>query len=282
MDMYGAQATSEAFRLLGDPLRWRILRLLARESLNVTELTAVLGIAQSGVSRHLGLLRHGGALDETRRAGWAHYRTSQVPPPGLEGLWEALLAELRGAGDPHGDDARLAEVRRERDERGVAEGSGRLPDPGRSWAAWSRALTLLLPAERVVQLGAGAGALTREIERFATEVVAVELEAPGLPDAAFDLAVLSHALVRAEDPLAVLREAARLVRPAGRLLVLDLLPHREAWTRERHGHRRLGVAPDDLGAWLAASGWTHGRIESDRRRRGEPFAALLAAARRPA
>jgi DNA-binding transcriptional ArsR family regulator len=280
--MYGSQATAEALRLLGDPLRWRILRLLAREPLNVTELTAVLGIAQSGVSRHLGLLRHGGALEEARRAGWVHYRVSPTPPPGLEGLWEALLAELRGAGDPHGDDVRLAQVRRERAERGVGEGTGNLPDPGRSWAAWSRALTLLLPAERVVQLGAGSGALTLEIARWASEVVAAGFEAPRLAGGTFDLAVLSHALARAADPPAVLGEAARLVRPAGRLLVLDLLPHREAWTRERHGHRRLGVAPDDLGAWLAASGWTDARIESDRRRRGEPFATLLAVARRPA
>ena len=70
---------SALFRLLGDEARLRILRLLAVERLNVTELTGILGIAQSGVSRHLGMLRDNGLVEEKREGGFSYYR---VPPPG--------------------------------------------------------------------------------------------------------------------------------------------------------------------------------------------------------
>jgi DNA-binding transcriptional ArsR family regulator len=65
--------TAALFRLLGDEVRLRILRLLDRERLNVSELTSVLGIAQPGVSRHLRLLREGGLVEEERDRGWAYY-----------------------------------------------------------------------------------------------------------------------------------------------------------------------------------------------------------------
>ncbi|MFM8980606.1 MAG: metalloregulator ArsR/SmtB family transcription factor [Planctomycetia bacterium] len=297
---------SRCFHLLGDPVRWRLLRLLAREALSVGEATAVLGLAQSGVSRHLGLLKGAGLVLEERRGAQARLALPAQAPAGLAALWPALRAELEAAPDPHGDDARLSEVLAARDERGEPEPGSTLAEPGRSWAAWAHALAWLVPAQDVVQLGAGSGALSLELARFARRLVAVEPDAgraaqararlagvacaqvleaalAGVPQpaASADLVVLAQALAALEDPAPVLAEAARLLRPGGRLLVLDLLPHGEAWVRERLGHRRQGTRPEQLRAWLTGAGLLPTRIEAAQRRRSTPFVVLLGAASKP-
>lgn len=298
---------TRCFHLLGDPVRWRLLRLLAREGLTVGEATTVLGVAQSGVSRHLGLLKGAGLVVDERRGGGARLALPAEPPAGLAALWPALRSELEAAPDRHGDDARLAEVLAVREERGEADGHGTLPEPGRSWAAWAHALAWLVPAQDVVQLGAGQGALCVELARFARSLYAVEPEAeqaararervgslPGVevveaaldrvprPAASADLVVVSQALAQHADPLPVLAEGARLLRPAGRLLVLDLLPHGEAWVRERLRHCRQGTRPEQLRGWLAGAGLVPTRIEAVQRRRGTPFVVLLGVATKAA
>src|SRR5690242_2850808 len=106
------------FRLLGDDARLRILRLLAAERLNVTELTGILGLAQSGVSRHLGMLKEAGLVAEQREGGFAFYRLApslQDASNGFGPLWPLLMAQFDvAARTPEGraDDARLEEVRR--------------------------------------------------------------------------------------------------------------------------------------------------------------------------
>src|SRR5215510_7211834 len=173
---------SALYRLLGDEARLRLLRVLGRERLNVTELTGVLGLAQSGVSRHLGLLKDAGLVREERDGGFSYYR---LAPP-LEGVDAALTAVLGGqfeaaASDPavRADDARLQEVLRLRKENFDAHAGPDTRDarqlvPGRSWAAWSRALGLLLPPLRVADIGCGEGYLTLETARWASKVVAVD------------------------------------------------------------------------------------------------------------
>src|ERR1051325_7860109 len=100
------------FRLLGDEARLRILRLLDRERLNVSELTSILGIAQPGVSRPLRLLKEGGPVQEERDRGWTYSRLAPAPAaPGR--AWELLRREIRGL-DAKGDDARLQEILRHR------------------------------------------------------------------------------------------------------------------------------------------------------------------------
>src|SRR6266542_2186365 len=88
------QDASALYRLLGDEARLRLLRLLALDRLNVTELTGILGLAQSGVSRHLGLLKDGGLVSEEREAGFTYYRISpdvRVASNGHTALWTLLL-----------------------------------------------------------------------------------------------------------------------------------------------------------------------------------------------
>jgi ArsR family transcriptional regulator len=311
MDMT-VDTLAEPFRLLADPVRLRILRVLRSERLNVSELTRVLGIAQSGVSRHVGLLRDAGFLEDRREGGWTWLSMAEKPPDGLEEVWPGLRARLGQPGEGNGDDARLAEILRERWERRVGWGGEpqrSLLRPGRSWSAWARALGHLLPASRVADLGCGDGALALEIARWASEVVGVDsakdaltraraaarrqgvrnvrwkegsLMALPLPDAAFDVALLSQVLHAEEEPAAAVGEAVRVTRGGGRVLVLDLLPHREAWVRERLDHRHLGFPAEQVATWLSDAGLSDVRAEPTPRRRGNPFTVVVASGRRPA
>src|SRR5947209_19917121 len=116
MDMREA---ASVYRLLGDEARLRLLRVLGRERLNVTELTGILGLAQSGVSRHLGLLKDAGLVVEERDGGFSYYRLAAAADGG-EGTLAALLREQfeASAGDAtvRADDSRLQEVLRLRKE----------------------------------------------------------------------------------------------------------------------------------------------------------------------
>jgi ArsR family transcriptional regulator len=171
------------FRLLGDDARLRILRLLDAERLNVTELTSILGIAQSGVSRHLGLLKDAGLVEERRDAGFTYFRLAPGLASGANGfgpVWPLLQSHFEAAAaSPAGraDEARLEEVRRVRKENFEdhgAEGERGQIVPGRSWAAWARALGHLLPPLVVADLGCGDGYLTVEASRFAKRVIAID------------------------------------------------------------------------------------------------------------
>lgn len=304
------KAASALMRLLGDEARLRLLRLLARESLNVTELTSVMALAQSGVSRHLGLLKEARLVTEERsgnftwyklnpeiQTGAGHYATLW---PWLSGTFELATAATRA------DDARLEEVRRLRRENFNQHGGGEEKSqlvPGRSWAAWSRALGLLLPAVDVADLGCGEGYLTIEAAHWAKRVYAIdhsaevlararqmaqrrraknitwkrgELEKVPLPDASVDIAIASQALHHAKDPAVALSEAWRILRPGGRVLVLDLRQHTEEWVHNSLGDLWLGFTPERLESLIADAGFDHVTVRPGARKAGDPFAVLIA------
>jgi ArsR family transcriptional regulator len=306
---------SGLLRLLGDEVRLRLLRALSQEALNVSELTAILGIAQSGVSRHLGLLRKAGLVVEERGGSFTWYRLAEPASPAdaRSPLWTWLHAEFdRAATDAAADDARLAEVRRVRQESFLAHGAERERGqfvPGRSWAAWGRALGLLLPPLDVADLGCGEGYLTIEAARWARRVVAIdrsatalargremarrrkvanivwkrgELERVPLAAASVDLVLLSQALHHAERPEAALAEAWRILRPGGRVLILDLREHAQAWVRAKLGDRWQGFADTRLCQALADAGFTGAIARTGARRAGDPFVVIIAAATKPA
>lgn len=305
------------YRLLGDEARLRLLRLLGRERLNVTELTGILGLAQSGVSRHLGLLKDAGLVSEEKDAGYTYYRLA--PTLGENGhgaIWSALEEQFAAAAEDDGvraDEARLQEVLRLRKENFETHGAADARDarqfvPGRSWAAWSRALGLLLPPLTVADLGCGEGYLTIEASRWASQVIAVdrsdvvleraralgdrrgvsnvvwqrgELEQLPIGDAAVDVALLSQALHHAADPVRAVAEAARITVPGGRVLVLDLREHREEWVRTKLGDRRLGFREDELKTMLANAGLRDARVGVGARKVGDPFTVLIASGQKP-
>ena len=298
-------------RLLGDETRLRLIRVLGQEPMNVSELTAVLGVAQSGVSRHLGLLKDAGLVEEQRTGTYTVHRLHadlQDANGSHAGLWSWLQAELaRRTPESKADDARLAEVRRLRKENFAQHRVGDERHqlvPGRSWAAWSRALGLLLPPLEVADLGCGEGYLTIEAARWARRVVAVdrakdvlaqakaladrrkvrnitwkqgELDKLPIKDATIDIALLSQALHHADDPAAVLAEAHRILRPGGRLVVLDLRRHEEAWVRAKLGDRRLGFDDDELKTLMTDAGFGDVVVRVGARRTGDPFTVLIAA-----
>ena len=308
--------SASLFRLLGDAARLRILRLLDAERLNVTELTSILGIAQSGVSRHLGLLKDAGLVEERRDAGFTFFRLA----PGLQGgangfgpVWPLLRAHFDATAatrEGRADEARLEEVRRVRkenfDEHGADDERGQII-PGRSWAAWARALGHLLPPLVVADLGCGDGYLTVEASRFAKHVIAVdrseaalsraramarrrrvsnvdwkrgELEKLPLADASVDVALLSQALHHAADPTRALAEAARIVKPGGRVLLLELRRHDEQWVRERLGDTWLGFDDDELKRMMEKAGLAGVKVTVGARRQRDPFTVLIASGSR--
>ena len=301
------------YRVLGEAVRLRLLRVLARERLNVTELTAVLGLAQSGISRHLGLLRDAGLVAEDPAGGFTYYRLDPRAAQGpLAGLWEHLQDQFAAAaGSPAArqDDARLQEVLRLRRENFETHGtdSGQLV-PGRSWAAWARALGHLLPRLDLADLGCGDGYLAIEAGRWAGRVYAVdrsaavlqraralarkhgvtnitwkrgEIERVPLPDASVDVALLSQALHHAADPERALAEAVRILRPGGRALLLDLRPHDQGWVKDRLGDQWLGFSDDALASLLRRAGLRDIKTQVGARKAGGPFTVTIASGLKP-
>jgi ubiquinone/menaquinone biosynthesis C-methylase UbiE/DNA-binding transcriptional ArsR family regulator len=316
-------ANAALFRLLGDEARLRILRLLDAERLNVTELTSILGIAQSGVSRHLGLLNDAGLVEERRDGGFTFFRLAPGLQNGENGfgpVWPLLTEQFAAAAataEGRADAARLEEVRRVRKEnfdedhnQHGADADRRQIVPGRSWAAWARALGHLLPPLEIADLGCGDGYLTIEAARFAKRVIAVdrseaaltrakqlvrrkqsahaaagfapiewkkgEIEKLPLKDASVDVALLSQALHHAASPSKALAEAVRILRPGGRVVILDLRKHGEPWVRERLGDKWLGFDDKELETLMKHAGLTGVRVTIGARRARDPFTVLIA------
>ncbi|MEO8682564.1 MAG: metalloregulator ArsR/SmtB family transcription factor [Vicinamibacterales bacterium] len=305
------QDASALYRLLGDDARLRLLRVLDQDRFNVKELTGILGLAQSGVSRHLGLLKDAHLVAEERDGAYTFYRLAPTVRDDAHGLlWPLLKTQFEAAADSaqvKADESRLQEVLRLRRENfehlGPDTRDGRQLVPGRSWAAWSRALGMLLPPLDVADLGCGEGYLTVETARWARRVVAVdraagvlarakalaarkrlsnitwkkgELEHLPIDDGAVDVALLSQALHHAGDPSRALAEAARILKPGGRLLILDLRSHDETWVREKLGDQWFGFTDENLSGLLARAGFTEIRVSLGARRTNDPFAVLLA------
>jgi ArsR family transcriptional regulator len=313
-----------ALKLLGDDTRLRILRLVAREPLNVSEITGILGLAQSGISRHLSLLRKAGLVEERREGVWTYYQLSHgirlgdgswtgpesdgengdegVPDPELREVWDFVARRLGEAEDPFHDLPRLTEALRQRENYGGGLNE-KLLEPGQSWFAWSRALHYLLPPVDAVDLGCGDGTITVEISRFARRVVGIDanpqailaarkradrehrsnvefkedrIEALQEPDNAYDLAVFSQSLHHLKEPDVGVRQAMRILRPGGRLVIFDLGPHNEGWVIPKLGHVHLGFEAERLKTMLLQTGLEQVQLEHVIQRRGEVFRVLLA------
>jgi SAM-dependent methyltransferase len=304
--------TAGIFRLLADPTRLRLLRLLARDRFNGSELTAILGLAQSGVSRHLGLLKERGLIEEEREGGFIYYALPEAEPgapnAALRALLQAQFDGLSGDRLARQDDARLAEVLRLRKERFDTHVDARQLVPGRSWAAWARALGHLLPAVDVADIGCGDGYLAVETAAWASRVVGIDrsddvlerakalaarrrvtniewkkgdLTRLPLRDAAVDVGLLSQSLHHASDPERAVAEAARILKPRGRLLVLELKSHRETWVKARFGDRHLGFTPFMLETLLRGAGLSDVRVTIGAHRAGDPFTVLIASGMKP-
>jgi ArsR family transcriptional regulator len=305
-------ASAALFRILSDPTRLRLLRILAQDRFNVSELTRVLAAAQSGVSRHLGFLKDAGLVDERREGGFVYYRVDREGSPATAALWALLDVEFARATDDRlvrEDDVRLQDLLRERRESFDAHSDPRLLVPGRSWAAWARALGHLLPPLDVADIGCGDGYLTVEIAAWARSVVAIDrsddvlerarglaarrrvtnidwkkgdLARLPLREQSIDVALLAQSLRHAGEPERAIADAVRVLRPEGRLLILELRTHQQDWVRARFGDRQLGFSEEELTALMQGAGLASVRVAPGSGRPGDPFHVLIASGRKPA
>ncbi len=274
--------TADLLRVLGDPTRVRLLSLLAAEELSVAELVRVTRLPQPRVSTHLARLREAGLVRDRRNGSGAYYAIDEASAtPELRTLWETLRSSTR---DPLLDEDR-ARAREVLEQRGgswadrVAGQMERHYSPGRSWESALRGLLGLCAFGRVLDVASGDGAIAELIAPRARHVTCLDLSArvaaagaarlAHLPhvvfrvgdmhelpfaEASFDEVLLAHSLSYARDPGRALREAARVLRPGGRLAALVLAPHRHLELSARYGHLQAGFAPEELRRLAARAG----------------------------
>lgn len=300
----------KSLKLLSDPTRLRILRLVENESLSVAELQEVLGMGQSRISTQLSLLKTEGLVSD-ERSGKNNIYTCTADADLME------VARLAAAEVPevNADEAALQHLLRKRRDSSRAyfdELAGRFGKdyvPGRSWKALAEALIKVLNYQVVADLGAGEGTLAQLLAQRAEKVIAIDLspkmvefgqnlaiqngltnleyrigdiENPPIDDASLDLAILSQALHHAEHPQRAIDAAFRILKPGGRLIVLDLLQHNFEEARELYADRWLGFSESDLAAMLEKSGFI--RVETivaDRETEPPRFQTLLGIGVRP-
>jgi ArsR family transcriptional regulator len=305
----------ETLRLLADPTRSRILHLLHRGELAVGELQEILGLPQSRISTHLALLRKGQLVHDRRDGKKSFYSLARDLPVSVAGIVDAALAasarEPKSAADQRSLQ-RIIEKRRQKAEQHfnlVADRLGRNYCPGRSWEAIGQMLFLLTPRVRIADLGAGDGTLSRLLARQAESVHCVDnsprmvqvgralakkehlrnltyvlgnIEKVPLPDRSIDLALLSQALHHAENPRQALTEAFRILKPGGRLLILDLRAHRFEKARELYADRWLGFKENELHDWIEEAGFHQSEVRVVAKEEKEPrFETILATGLKP-
>ena len=277
-----------ALRALGEPTRLRVLALLSNGELSVSDLTDILGQSQPRISRHLKLLVDAGLIDRHREGAWAFFRLSDRPE--ASELATPLLAALDPS-DPQllQDRERLAGVRRQRAAAAEAFFSRLAPrwDGLRSLHASEEAVEGAIedalgdrPVRALLDLGTGTGRMLQLLGGRAGKAVgldashamlsvaranlqragvAAELRqgdilAPPFGLGQFDLVLVHQVLHYLDDPARALGQAARLLAPGGRLLVVDFAPHGLEFLRDTEGHRRLGFAADQVTAWMEEAG----------------------------
>ena len=282
-----ADQTVEALRAAGEPTRLRVLSLLAGEELSVMELGRVLEQSQPRGSRHLKLMADAGLIERFPDGARVFYRLSSDPlARRLIDTVLDLLDERAGTAD----DRRLEDVRRDREAAANAYFERVAPqwDHIRSlYVCESDVEKAILkaagdgPFERVVDLGTGSGRMLTLLGRNAKMSVGLDLShnmlniaranvaragldkvelrhgdifATRLPEHSADLVLVHQVLHYLADPAAAVAEAARLVSPGGRLLIVDFAPHQLEHLRDEHQHRRLGFADDEMRRWLKDGG----------------------------
>lgn len=279
---------------LGDETRTRILVLLERGEFNVSELCAALQLPQPTVSRHLRTLSEDGWVASRAEGRMRHYRFSEELGDRHRQLWELVRDDLGGLPVYAADAERARGVLSERRRRSAAffaASADRWEDVRRDLygarAEFLPLLGFLDPRWTVGELGVGTGGLAATLAPFVERVVGVdrspamldaararleghrnvelregELESLPLDDAELDLAVLSLVLHYVVDPAEALAEAFRVVRPGGRLLVVDMRAHERgpAYARDM-GHVWPGFTPEQMAGWLAAAGFGHVRLQ---------------------
>jgi len=285
-DLSDALAT---LRAAAEETRLRVLALLAEGELSVSDLTDILGQSQPRISRHLKLLVEAGLVERHREGAWAFFRLADHSA--ATKILRPILDAVDPTDDRLADDrARLAAVRAQRAQSAQSFFARLAPEWDRlrslhvSEDAVEAAVIDALggkPIRTLLDLGTGTGRMLQllapsagralgldashamlavaraNLERAGLSRVELrqgDIYAPPFPRNGFDLVLIHQVLHYLDDPARAIREAARLVAPGGRLLVVDFAPHDLEFLRERQAHRRLGFGREQIVGWLSEAG----------------------------
>jgi len=279
----------DVLKTAGEPTRFRLLALVAAGDLTVTDLTEILSQSQPRISRHLKLLTEEDLIERYQEGAWAYFRLKQEGPAAA--LVRTLLAAAAGD-DPIliRDGERLATVKRARAERAqdyFSRNASEWDELRRlhvSDAAVEKALLRLVgkgPVDSLLDLGTGTGRVLQllsdvyrravgiDASRDMLSVARANLDKAGIVKASvrqgdilnlpleaqdFDLVIIHQVLHFLDQPELAIAEAARVLRPGGRLLIVDLAPHNLEYLRDEHAHLRLGFSHQAMADWLEKVG----------------------------
>jgi ArsR family transcriptional regulator len=294
--------------LLAEPSRTRIVLLLEKEELSVAELQEILGMGQSTISTYLSQLKQA-SLVEDRRTG---KNILYVLKPGVSAEMLAVLRHAVTEIPEAVDDAealKLVLARRQDKMRSyfdeLAGKFGRQYVPGRSWQGLAETLLMLMPPLVIADLGAGEGSVSQLLARRAKRVIAVDnsekmvefgadlakshgvgnleyrlgdLEALPIADGEVDVAFFSQSLHHAQHPATAMAEAHRILKPGGRVIVLDLLKHHFEEARAMYADLHLGFTKVELQRLLKDAGFANVTLAVVHRETEAPhFETVLAA-----
>jgi ArsR family transcriptional regulator len=268
----------KSLRLAADPNRLRVLLLLEREELSVAELQEVLAKGQSQISTHLAQLKQAGLVDDRRTGKNSFYRLTA--PAELMELLRRAAPEIAEAA--HDREALRLVLRKRQDKMRryfdeLAGKFGRQYVPGRSWKGIAEALLKLMPPMVIADLGAGEGTISQLMAQRAKKVIAIDnsekmvefgaelarkhgianleyrcgdIEEIPIRSGTVDLAFFSQALHHATHPERAIAEAWRILKPRGRIAVLDLNRHHFEEAREMYADLWLGFTELEIEKYL--------------------------------
>lgn len=303
----------KTFRVLSDPSRVRILRLLEQEELSVAELQEILSIGQSTLSTHLAQLRQAELVEDRRTGKNVLYRLKDASQQALLPMYRGAAEEIPEAAQDAQALQLILEKRRDRMRSYFDELAGRFGReyvPGRSWKGLAEALLKVLPPMIIADLGAGEGTFSQLLAQRALQVIAVDnsarmveygrqlacehklhnldyrmgdMESLPIDGASVDLAFFSQSLHHAQHPQKAVAEAFRILKPGGRIAILDLVRHHHEEARELYADHWLGFSEVELRGFLSKAGFEN--LESavvHKEEQAPQFETLLATAGKPA